>query len=375
MGMGAFAIENMRTAFENGAKHITIVARHIKPVLPKMCSYEAARFITNLKNMFVTSYRNESWNRFFTVLDEMYKTTGNQTLINRACTTDENGDRYFNCTGSAVSDTFFIALSEGKLTVIESEIASFNESSITTKSNETIDTDMVVECIGSTCDTTLAEKPLTRTIFMNGPSVTHNLRADCIGAPFIMGPNEAIPIPPLVSYAMLSDVIDTTAIYFLSDVIDTTAIYFYRFPIYRFPKRYQAFINKTTYMNPERELISNLNYQSYIEFFWSILTSGETGLVEEIYDRFAQRKKMYQEKLNYKTAYENNQKEWEQKTNTPYPLGLAKLEGLAKEEPTNTTPVSTYKRLYKVASWVGIDRVLGWLKYRPIQRLLDWLLT
>ena len=49
---------------------------------------------------------------------------------------------------------------------------------------------------------------------MNGPSVAHNLRADCIGAPFIMGPNEAIPIPPLVSYAMLSDVIDTTAIYF-----------------------------------------------------------------------------------------------------------------------------------------------------------------
>ena len=356
--MGAFAIENMRTAFEYDAKHITIVARHIKPVLPKMCSYEAARFITNLKNMFVTSYRNESWKRFFTVLDEMYKTTGNQTLINRACTTDENGDHYFNCTGSAVSDTFFIALSEGKLTVIESEIASFNESSITTKSNETIDTDMVVECIGSTCDTTLAEEPLTRTIFMNGPSVTHNLRADCIGAPFIMGPNEAIPIPPLVSYAMLSD------------VIDTTAIYFYRYP------RYQAFINKTTYMNPKREFISNLNYQSYIEFFWSILTSGETGLVEEIYDRFVKRQEMYQKSLNYKTAYENNKKDWQQKTNTtPYPLEGLALEGLAKEEPTNTTPVSTYKRLYKVASWVGIDRALGWLNYRPIQRLLDWLLT
>ena len=44
-------------------------------------------------------------------------------------------------------------------------------------------------------------------------------------------------------------------------------------------------------MNPKREFISNLNYQSYIEFFWSILTSGETGLVEEIYDRFAQRRK------------------------------------------------------------------------------------
>lgn len=348
----------MRTAFENGAKHITIVARHIKPVLPKMCSYEAARFITNLKNMFVKSYRNESWNRFFTVLDEMYQTTGNQTLINRACTTDENGDRYFNCTGSAVSDTFFIALSEGKLTVIESEIASFNESSITTKSNETIDTNMVVKCIGSTCDTTFAEEPLTRTIFMNGPSVTHNLRADCIGAPFIMGPNEAIPIPPLVSYAMLSDVIDTTDIYF-----------------YRYPKRYQAFINKTTYMNPKREFISNLNYQSYIEFFWSILTSGETGLVEEIYDRFAQRRTMYQQSLNYQTAYENNQTEWKQKTKRPYPLKGLALEGLAKEEPTNTTPVSTYKQLYKVASWVGIDRVLGWLKYRPIQRLLDWLLT
>ena len=75
---------------------------------------------------------------------------------------------------------------------------------------------------------------------MNGPSVTHNLRADCIGAPFIMGPNEAIPIPPLVSYAMLSDVIDTTAIFF----IDT--------------QKMQAFINKTTYMNPKREFISNL---------------------------------------------------------------------------------------------------------------------
>ena len=79
---------------------------------------------------------------------------------------------------------------------------------------------------------------------------------------------------------------------------------------------------------------------------------------------------MYQQSLNYQTAYENNKKEWQQKTNTAYPL-----EGLAKEEPANTTPVSTNKRLYKVASWVGIDRVLGWLKYRPIQRLLDWLLT
>ena len=168
-----------------------------------------------------------------------------------------------------------------------------------------------------------------------------------------MGPNEAITIPPLVSYAMLSDVIDTTAIY-----------------SYRYPKRYKAFINKTTYMNPEREFISNLNYQSYIKFFWSILTSGETGLVEEIYDRFAQRQKMYQQSLNYQTAYENNKKDWQQKTKRPYPL-----KGLAKEEPTKTTSVSTYKQLYKVASWVGIDRALGWLNYKPIQRLLDWLLT
>ena len=89
-------------------------------------------------------------------------------------------------------------------------------------------------------------------------------------------------------------------------------------------------------MNPKRELISNLNYQSYIEFFWSILTSGETGLVEEIYDRFAQRKKMYQEKLNYKTAYENNQKEWQQKTNTPYPLSQTRRSSQRRTHQYNT---------------------------------------
>jgi cation diffusion facilitator CzcD-associated flavoprotein CzcO len=38
-GMGAFAVENVRTALESGAEHVTVVARRLGTVCPKMIDY------------------------------------------------------------------------------------------------------------------------------------------------------------------------------------------------------------------------------------------------------------------------------------------------------------------------------------------------
>ena len=47
MGMGAFAIENARTALSSGARHVTIVTRSLNTVVPRLIGY--LTFITNGK--------------------------------------------------------------------------------------------------------------------------------------------------------------------------------------------------------------------------------------------------------------------------------------------------------------------------------------
>jgi len=142
VGMGAFAVENARTALERGAKNVVVLARRHGTICPKFIDY--INFVhrgsvdssggdmdtaNNSKNMFL-------WRK-------MYENTN--------CTMPECWLDLIKHSGHtiSVSDVWFIAHFLGKLETLKGEIDHFVEDGIILRGSEQfIEADIVVRCTG-----------------------------------------------------------------------------------------------------------------------------------------------------------------------------------------------------------------------------------
>lgn len=137
-GMGAFAIENARTALEGGARHVTVIGRRHGTVCPKIIDYLnfATPYDDNFKHDKKSNIRNMMyWKKLY----------------------DQSGATQPECWMGkikhpghtiSVSDIWFIAHYLKKLTTISGEITDMFENKVVVGDRQHIDADIVVNCIG-----------------------------------------------------------------------------------------------------------------------------------------------------------------------------------------------------------------------------------
>ncbi|ENY6497278.1 SDR family NAD(P)-dependent oxidoreductase [Vibrio parahaemolyticus] len=138
VGHGAFALENMRTALENGANHVTILCRRRNLVLSTFCNW---MLNSNDGVMSVTEVME--------IMRPFYAACGVDVEKLPSFVRDEAGELLLDqTTVPPGSDLFFLAQMAGKLTIIESEISEFKANSVLTKESLEIPADIVLKCFG-----------------------------------------------------------------------------------------------------------------------------------------------------------------------------------------------------------------------------------
>lgn len=137
IGHGAFAIENMRTALENGAEKVTILCRRRNVVFSTICNW-----ILNSSN------GNLSIKRVVDILRPMYELIG-VDVEKLGCFSIEQGEYMFDQeTVPAASDLYFLAQAAGRLEVIEDLPLYLNEHELVTKGGRKIKANIILKCLG-----------------------------------------------------------------------------------------------------------------------------------------------------------------------------------------------------------------------------------
>jgi len=138
-GMGAFAIENVRTALENGAAEVTVVGRRHGTVCPKVIDY------LNFVKPWDASYKHDTSTNVkqFLKWKELYAAAG--------CTLPECWPKQVKHDGHtiSVSDVWFIGHFLKKLSTRTGKIARVEPDGVVVgPSGEFIPCDIIVGCVG-----------------------------------------------------------------------------------------------------------------------------------------------------------------------------------------------------------------------------------
>jgi len=138
-GMGAFAVENVRTALENGAAEVTVVGRRHGTVCPKAIDY------LNFVKPWDANYKHDTNTNVkqFLKWKELYAASG--------CTVPECWPKQVKHNGHtiSVSDVWFIGHFMKKLSTRTGEISRIEPSGVVVGADdEFIPCDVVVGCIG-----------------------------------------------------------------------------------------------------------------------------------------------------------------------------------------------------------------------------------
>ena len=138
VGMGAFAVENARTALEGGASHVTVVCRRHGTVCPKIIDYLnfATPYDDNFKHDKKSNLRN------LMLWKKLYDRSG--------ATQPECWPRKIKHEGHtiSVSDIWFIGHYLNKIETITGNISSMYENGVIVDDKQYIDADVVVNCVG-----------------------------------------------------------------------------------------------------------------------------------------------------------------------------------------------------------------------------------
>jgi hypothetical protein len=148
VGMGAFAIENARTALEHGAEHVTVVVRRHGTVCPKIIDYLnfVKPFDDNFQHDTATNIKQmRQWSA-------LYRTSG--------ATIPECWPEEIKHEGHtiSVSDLWFVGHHMGKLDTKVGSVEKFDSDGIMLNDGTYIQADIVVPCVGFTRNTHLCEK-------------------------------------------------------------------------------------------------------------------------------------------------------------------------------------------------------------------------
>ncbi|MBT2459211.1 SDR family NAD(P)-dependent oxidoreductase [Streptomyces sp. ISL-86] len=142
VGHGAFALENMRTALENGARHVTIVCRRRNLVVSTLCNWviNSSEGVTPLNDVV-------------DMMRPFYELSGVDIESLPSLSQEADGSFVLDqSTVPAASDVYFLAQATGKVTVIESEIDYVSARSVVTESGKEVRADVLVKCLGSQTD-------------------------------------------------------------------------------------------------------------------------------------------------------------------------------------------------------------------------------
>lgn len=138
IGMGAFAVENVRTALENGADHVTVVCRRHGTVCPKIIDY--LNFATPYDENFLHDRKSNIRNMM--LWKKLYDLSG--------ATQPECWMGKIKHEGHtiSVSDIWFIAHYLKKLTTVTGSVTGLYESGVIANHDTKIPADIIVNCIG-----------------------------------------------------------------------------------------------------------------------------------------------------------------------------------------------------------------------------------
>ncbi|CAE8688797.1 unnamed protein product [Polarella glacialis] len=148
VGMGAFAIENTRTALEHGAEHVTVVVRRHGTVCPKIIDY------LNFVKPFDPEFQHDSTTNIKQMhqWSSLYRKSG--------ATIPECWPEEIKHEGHtiSVSDLWFVGHHMGKLCTKVATVDHFDAGGIHLSDGSRLDADIVVVCVGFIRNTHLCEK-------------------------------------------------------------------------------------------------------------------------------------------------------------------------------------------------------------------------
>ena len=138
VGMGAFAVENVRTALEAGARHVIVVCRRHGTVCPKIIDY--LNFSTPYNEEF--EHDKKSNIRNMMLWKKLYGMSG--------ATEPECWMGKIKHTGHtiSVSDLWFIAHYLKKLETVTGSVSALYDGGVIVNNQDRIDADVVVKCVG-----------------------------------------------------------------------------------------------------------------------------------------------------------------------------------------------------------------------------------
>ncbi len=138
IGMGAFAVENARTALEGGAQHVTVICRRHGTVCPKIIDY------LNFTTPYDENYRhdNKSNMRNMLLWKKLYDQSGATQPECWMGKIKHDGHTI------SVSDIWFIGHYLKKIESIAGNITGMYEDGVIVDNKHRIDADVVVNCVG-----------------------------------------------------------------------------------------------------------------------------------------------------------------------------------------------------------------------------------
>jgi hypothetical protein len=138
IGMGAFAVENARTALEGGARHVTVVCRRHGTVCPKIIDY--LNFTTPYDENF--KHDKKSNMRNMLLWKKLYDQSGATQPECWMGKIKHDGHTI------SVSDIWFIGHYLKKIETIAGTITGMYEDGVIVDNQHRIDADVVVSCVG-----------------------------------------------------------------------------------------------------------------------------------------------------------------------------------------------------------------------------------
>jgi hypothetical protein len=138
VGMGAFAIENTRTALEAGARHVTVICRRHGTICPKIIDY--LNFATPYDEVFKHDKKSNMRNMMY--WKKLYDLSGATQPECWMGKVKHDGHTI------SVSDIWFIAHYLKKIETITGEITDMTADTVVVNGQHHIDADIVVNCVG-----------------------------------------------------------------------------------------------------------------------------------------------------------------------------------------------------------------------------------
>jgi hypothetical protein len=138
IGMGAFAVENARTALEGGARHVTVVCRRHGTVCPKIIDY------LNFTSPYDENFKHDKKSNMRNMLlwKKLYDQSGATQPECWMGKIKHDGHTI------SVSDIWFIGHYLKKLETIAGTISGMYEEGVIVENQHRIDADVVLNCVG-----------------------------------------------------------------------------------------------------------------------------------------------------------------------------------------------------------------------------------